>query len=266
MRGITAFSVAWFAMASAAMIPAAAGATSGDGEREWSFRVFLDDREIGYHDFRVTPTPEGRRLDSEARFDVRFLFVNAFKYRHESHETWSGNCLAEIDAQTRANSDRNAVAGKDLGDRFALRRVTFDRRVEESRREDRIESAPADTVEADCVSTFAYWDRSFLERERLLNPQTGELVPVEVSRLGTETLTLDGIDTPVERFRIATPDGEIEVCYARVGDGWEWVSLESPIDGRTLRYVRQGTRLPRLLSAVDVEAAAGGGAAAGSAP
>jgi hypothetical protein len=241
---------------------AAANLTTGADERSWSFKVFLDDREIGYHDFRVVDTPAGRELDSEARFDVKVLFINAYKYRHESHERWDDGCLVEIDARTRAGSERNALAGRDVGQAFALQKLATQRK----RTSDTADptDAPAVTYESDCVSTFAYWNPDFLSRDRLLNPQTGDLVPVHVESMGVGTVQVAGVETAVERYRINTPDGEVEVSYARVGGEWEWVALESPIEGRILRYVRQGPAFtPERLSTAQL---ATDGAQAGDAP
>jgi hypothetical protein len=230
-----------------------AATTDGGNAREWSFKVFLDDREIGYHDFRASTAGDGQHLESEAQFDVKILFVNAFKYRHQSRETWVGGCLNEIEAATRTNGERKRVEGEDIGEQFRLRAVNLTRK-EAQRDAVPDDAASAETFQSDCVSTFAYWDRSFLNKDRLLNPETGELVPVEIRRLGTETITVAGVQTPVERYRIDTPDGEIEVCYTRTGDRWEWVALESPIEGRMLRYVRQGgADLPALMSSASID-------------
>ena len=73
---------------------AAAGA-----ERSWSFRVLLDEREIGRNDFVLK---EGE-LVSEARFDVRLLFVSVLRYTHRALERWQGNCLAGLTAHTEIN-------------------------------------------------------------------------------------------------------------------------------------------------------------------
>lgn len=230
--------------------PAAAAAPAD--ERTWHFRVFLDDREIGYHDFTVRSTPDGEVVDSDADFQVKFLFINAFKYRHHSEERWRDGCLREIEAFTRTNGDRNRVEGQVKNGDFVLRAAS----IKKSERDadlaaDRYDRRRLDT---DCPSTFAYWDRSFIDRERLLNPQTGEIVPVQITRLGKEEMQVSGVRTPVLRYRIDMPDGEIQVCYTRAGGRWEWVALESKIEGRTLRYQREGgEELPVLLSAATVD-------------
>jgi hypothetical protein len=88
------------------------------------------------------------------------------------------------------------------------------------------------------VGTFAYWDRSQLAgRDRLLNSQTGEYVPVEVRSLGTGSLTLGGRDVRVERVALSGPDIDITLAYA--ADSGEWLALDSRLEsGRTLRYRR----------------------------
>lgn len=68
-------------------------------EREWRFRVLLDARQVGAHTFRVTERGGGeRRVASDARFKVKFLFVDAYTYVHAARERWQDDCLEELDA------------------------------------------------------------------------------------------------------------------------------------------------------------------------
>ncbi|MEQ9560895.1 MAG: DUF6134 family protein, partial [Woeseiaceae bacterium] len=85
-----------------------------------------------------------------------------------------------------------------------------------------------------CVKSFAYWNTGILQEDELLNPQTGELMPVEVRELEQETLTVRGRDVPARRYRLTTEDLSLDVWYST---GSEWLALESTTkDGRTLRY------------------------------
>ena len=52
-------------------------------------------------------------LRSEARFDVRFLFVSAYRYEHEAVERWQGGCLRELQSRTVTNGERVAVSARD---------------------------------------------------------------------------------------------------------------------------------------------------------
>ena len=78
-------------------------AGSSSIEREWRFRVYLDEREIGHHHFSLIREGQEERLATEAKFDVTFLKIPFFTYRHDNIERWSGSCLQQIDSSTNQN-------------------------------------------------------------------------------------------------------------------------------------------------------------------
>jgi hypothetical protein len=93
------------------------------------------------------------------------------------------------------------------------------------------------THEVDCLMSFAYWDQRFLQQQRLLNTQTGELIAVEIQSLGESQREIANRTLSVKGFRIlAEPENiDIKVFY-HSADG-RWVALESVLEnGRTLRY------------------------------
>ena len=200
-----------FAVALAAIAGSAAAET-----RTWDFRVTLDDREIGRHRFTLAARESGEReLRSEARFDVRVLFVDAFRYRHEASERWQGECLRGLESRTDTNGTLEAVRAQTQAGRLVVEAG--------SRRE---------TLEG-CVMSFAYWNPRVLGATRLLNSQTGEMVPVRVTRLGEEPIEAGGRTVTAERHRIEGPKLCIDLWYA----GDQWLALESPAaGGRRLRY------------------------------
>lgn len=199
-------------LAVAASLPAAASVD----DRTWQFDVLLDGKPIGSHTFELDRQGGRTVLESKASFDVKFLFVTAFRYRHESTEVWSDNCLASIEATTDSNGKQQAVLGQIDADRFRLQR-------------------PATAALPECVRTFAYWNPALLESERLLNSQTGIYEKVTVTFEGQDTVDVAG--TPVEagRYRLATRGGDIKLWYS-VEDR-TWLALEAPAKGgRTLAY------------------------------
>ena len=187
-----------------------------DEQRSWNFSVHLDDSQIGYHRFELKPAEEGLEVISEASFDVRFLFFNAFSYRHSNRESWDGRCLESIAATTRQNDRRFEVLGERVDGRFVL-------------------EAEGETEElGSCVMTFAYWNPAFLEQPRLLNPQSGEYVPVDVEPLGEREVTVRGETVLAPAYRVTARETELTVWYSRDG---EWLGLESVArGGRIIRY------------------------------
>jgi len=184
--------------------------------REWNFRVLLDGTEIGRHRFHLTDSGDERRLMSEASFDVRFLFVTAYRYRHVNRETWQDGCLSSIQTETRANGKEHAVTGERALDAFVVHSGSGVRELPE------------------CVMSFAYWDPRFLGERRLLNPQTGEYLDVDIERIDDCTLNVRGEPIRATRYRIRAREISVDVWYA---EDREWVALESDAQGgRVIRY------------------------------
>lgn len=182
---------------------------------DWDFRVLLDGREIGRHRYTLEGEGQRRYLRSDATFDVRLLSISAFRYKHQALERWESGCLQSLDSRTRMNGKQVIVTASAREGRLMVER-------------------PSGRDEHEgCVMSFAYWDPRILEAERLLNSQTGELVPVQISAEGTDAVSVRGRKLAAERHRIQGPGLEIDLWYA---DG-HWVALEALTDvGRRLRY------------------------------
>ena len=196
-------------------------ATAAD--RAWEFEVSLDDRKIGYHTFTVSEEGDRRVLETEAAFDVKLLFVTAFRYRHTNVEVWDDGCLESINARTNSNGELFEVSGRRKADRLAIVRTNGDDELEE------------------CVRTFAYWDPAVLEADRLLNSQTGEYESVSVIEEGNDTVDVEGVPVAARRFTLSTEGGDIKLWYSE--DMSCWLALEAPAKGgRTIRY--RPLRLP----------------------
>lgn len=198
------------------MLLLSASATASASTEEWRFRVFLDDAEIGYHRFSLLGDGPERQLESEARYNVKFLYITVYRYAHDSRERWQGNCLKQVEANTQDNGKTLAVRGTQDGDRFVVTNTRGQANL------------PA------CVMTFAYWNPDLLGQSRLLNVQTGEYMDVQVRVLGEETLTVRGTVQRAQRYALETRDFRIDLWYS---PNKEWLALESNTEGgRKLRY------------------------------
>lgn len=195
----------------------ALSAVAADGSvREWNFTVYLDDDAVGYHNFTLTERGDMQTLVSEARFEVKFLFITAYRYEHENRETWQGECLQAITSRTDANGQELTVRGHRQENGFA------------------VHGAGGREETSGCVKTFAYWNPDILQASVLLNSQTGELLPVEVEPLGVETLSIDGSDVQAKHYRLRAKNVELDIWY---GQDNRWLALESTVKGgRKLRY------------------------------
>ena len=196
-----------------------AGIPENGASDEFRFRVLLDDKEIGYHRYALMNDDGRLRVQSEAAFDVKILFFNAYRYRHELTSEWDGGCLTTLAAVTDANGKRLSVSGDQRNGEFV---VNID---------------GANDALPGCVKNFAYWDPEILEADKLLNPQTGEYLDISVEALGDVSINVSGTTSAAFAFRLTAKNMEIDLWYAQ--DDGRWLALESPAKGgRTLRYER----------------------------
>jgi len=208
----------WKAVCLFSLVVSAGAVTAPDeGKAEsWKFKVYLDDSEIGYHNFLLTEQDGRQQLTTEAEFRVKFLFITAYKYEHFNEETWQGDCLQEIRSETDANGKKFAVRGVQSPDGFE---------VEADNSRNQVNG---------CVKTFAYWNPDILEEPELLNSQTGEILPVTIEPVALETLTVRGEETPAQRYRVLAKNMELDIWYS---EDRRWLALESTVKGgRKLRY------------------------------
>ncbi len=190
---------------------------AGDSfSRTLLFDVFLDGKKIGYHRFEIDGSKSNSAVVSEASFDVKFLFVTAFSYRHSARENWTGGCLEEIEARTDSNGKKLNVVGERAADAFVIDTGDEEARLPE------------------CVMSFAYWNPGFLDQSRLLNPQTGEYLDVEIQEIGKDVVKLDGREIPARLVRLTARQMDITLWYS---ENAEWLALESVAKGgRIIRY------------------------------
>lgn len=186
------------------------------GQQHWVFEVFLDDRAIGEQRFTVLPEADSLRVDIEARFDVDFLFFNAYDYQHRNTERWRGDCLDTLESETDDNGTRYRLRGSRRDDGFHLE----------------VNGEP--TLLPACVMSFAYWNPAILDQSALLNTQDGRLMPVRVATLGEETIGVNDEPVAAERFRLEAEDLTIDLWYAR--EDRRWLKLESLVEGNRLRF------------------------------
>ncbi len=182
----------------------------------WNFDVYLNDKKVGTHMFEVVGAGDQTRVQSVANFKVKVFFVAAYSYQHTNTERWADDCLLEFNASTRVNGKLTEVSGASTGDGFAVRKQS------------------ASEVLPQCVMSFAYWNPEFLKQKRLLNPQTGEFLDVEVELMGADPLQVRGRQVLASRYKVSARGLDLMVWYSPDN---EWLGLQSVARGEhVIRY------------------------------
>ena len=177
----------------------------------WYFAAYIDDTEVGYHQFEVRREGQLTFLSSRASFEYRLWKVPLFSYAHEVRETYDENlCLQSIDSSTKTRNNSLTVKGRKTEQGFVLEGT-----------------APNELTER-CLITFAYWTQTILGKEQLLNGQDGSLMSVEISSLASAK------ENSEQRYRLQAKAIDLTLTYSDEG---LWQGLESALPaGRTLNY------------------------------
>jgi len=187
-----------------------------ENNKSWLFDVYLDENLIGEHRFNILEDGKRQVIDISAQFDVKFLFFNAYQYKHLNKEIWQSQCLKSIDSVTDDNGKKYQVKGKQNNNSFQLT-------VNES----------TNFING-CVYTFSYWNTDILKQVKLLNSQTGEYEKVKTRKIGKNTIQLNEKSIAANQYRIDAKSFSVDLWYSERG---EWLSLKSTTkDGNVLSY------------------------------
>lgn len=194
--------------------------TTSSMDKNWNFKVTLDGDEIGYHNFSIIHKDQHHEIYSSARFDVKFIFINVYSYKHENIEHWYKDCLSSINAMTDDNGDLYNVSGNANKEAFIVNTTKNDNKKQNKY--------------LPCIKTFAYWDPDFLKENTLLNSQTGEIISVDSEFIGNETLKNNGKEVVARHYRLHGKDLRIDLWYSADD---HWLALESLTEsGHIVRY------------------------------
>jgi Family of unknown function (DUF6134) len=186
--------------------------------QEWAFDVYLDKSKIGKHTFSLD---QNNLLTSRAKFNVKVLFIEAYKYDHTSKELWKDDCLSNIDVNTIENKVITNVKGKKTASGFDVSVGKVNQTLPE------------------CTMTFAYWNPKILTQTHLLNPQNAEYLNTTFDKQSNETIMVKGKPTETSHYKLkGLLDGKsklnIELWYNLKN---EWVALKSITpEGYTIVY------------------------------
>jgi len=194
----------------------AASSVFANTEKRWEFHVYLDDKRIGHHTVRLVSDLNKRKIEVDAQFDVKFLFVRAYYYEHRTEEVWEGSCLTDIQSDTDDN-----------GKKLYVRALPASNGVQ-------LETHNGNSQITGCVRSFAYWDPELLRSGQLLNTQTGEYQSVDMEYIGESPLDINGLTFEAYQYSLLVEGKQIDLWYT---PDMDWLALETTVrGGRRLTY------------------------------
>lgn len=178
------------------------------------FDVWMDDKPLGSHDYRFSLEGNLLQVDSSARFNVKVLFVNVFRYDHDARELWNGPCLSAVRSETTTNGEEETLDLQFNAD--------------------------------NCAGTYSYWDQLRLQRPELTNAQTGEKEPASWSEPAPAPLPAPSkktkVDNPpagIKHYQLTTASAIFLLWYDKHGRS---LAMQTTNDGRTITYLNRELR------------------------
>ena len=151
------FSPAVGALVCLASVPARA--------EDYAFQVFCNGSPVGYHHVEVHRGADETTVDTEVAVDVTLAGIELYRYRHKSHEVWREGKLTNLRSVTDDDGDALSLSVHPAEDGMLLVESN------EGSRE----------VPADIMPT-SYWNPEVLERNELLDTESGKTLKVTVTR------------------------------------------------------------------------------------
>ena len=198
-------------------LPAGGRAAALPVERR--FAIFRDDREIGRHEVRFTPTAGGFDVRTDIDIKVKVAFITAFHFKQRADDRWIDGQLVESRVTTDDNGKASSTEIEARGSTLSVEGGVDNRNLQ---------------VPLGTMTDIAFWNLEIVRQRTLVDIQRATLTDVVASSGGSETITLASGPIAAERFTIDSRSG-------RNGDIWfdaagNWVMGRLVTRGETLDY------------------------------
>jgi|688.fasta_scaffold549951_2 hypothetical protein len=167
-----------------AMLATAPAANAAAGAGRLEFAVTRNGEPFGAHTVLVTEANGELNVRNAVALRAGVGPLTVFRFEHECTERWRAGALQAMACETLEDGRRTAVSASRTPSGI---RVTG--------------PAGATNFPADALPT-TWWTTSVLNRNRLIDAETGEAMPITVTRRGAETLTVGGQPVQTTRYLV----------------------------------------------------------------
>lgn len=204
-------------VALAALPGAARAALPVPAGNRLGFDILRGDKKLGTH--VLTFEPSGDLLTVRVAVDLVFKIagITLYRYHHQAVETWQGDRVIALNAQTSDNGTPYQVSAHREGSALIVQGTKAPRYT-----------APADALPA------THWNRRELDGP-WINTQDGRIMRPHVAAQGIDTIPTTSGSIRARRYAL-TGDVQLDMFYDERG----WAGLSFVKGGSPVRYERQG--------------------------
>ena len=154
-----------------------------DGEAK--FDIIRKNKVIGSHEIKFTEKNDGLLVKTNINIKVKLLFVTAYKFTHQSTETWSEGNFIKIDAHTDFEDEREYfIKGRDDDNLFLA--SGMDGKLELDKN----------------ILPSNFWNIDVLKQKEIFDTQKGIARIIEVEDLGYEKIEINGDKINCHKFKL----------------------------------------------------------------
>ena len=185
---------------SAIGLPASMRGVQAQPAPDLRYRVYRDGSAIGAHDIVMRGAPGSRTVETKVRLEVKVAFITAFRYLHESTETWRDGRLLSLVSRTDDNGEKREVVGASVGDGVRI-----------------IGPTGPFVASPHLMTSNGFWSAEFVRQTSLINAAEGGEVGIAAKRLGEEEIATARGPMKTEKHRFLTPQCAGQVWYDMEG-------------------------------------------------
>ena len=142
---------------------------------EIKFDVIRKNKVIGSHEIKFTENNGSLLVETNINIKLKVFFVTAYKFSHQSTETWSEGNFIKIDGHTDFEDEREYfIKGQDNGDFFLA--SGMDGKLELDKN----------------ILPSNFWNIDVLKQKEIFDTQKGIVRMIEVEDLGYEKIEING--------------------------------------------------------------------------
>ena len=164
-----------------------------------SFDILNEHDNVGALNLAFTRDGDKTRINISMHILVKVLFVEAYKFRHNSTEHWHGPRLEKLTAETSDNGDDFAITVTRTGDDHL------------------VHSHEGEARHRGVRLTELLWCEAAVKSGPVLSTLTGHLDDIPIERLGPEDIEHDGKTVTANRYRFVRKKRTGNVWYDRNG-------------------------------------------------
>lgn len=179
------------------------------------FTVLRKGKRFGRHVLTFERDEDGSlHVTSDVDLQVKFGPITAFKYRLDSVEEWADGQLIALNGQSNNDGRKAAVAAEVRGDVLVVDSTKFSGAL------------PLTTIPS------SHWNRLQVYQSQMLSTETGEVLDIEVERIGADMVKVGDESVAATHYRL-TSDLTVDLWYDHQS---RWVKLAFEVRGQSIEY------------------------------